>query len=202
MNPRATLVISGILGVALGGVIVYWGAHATDNPIAPDPRIDTALVRPQGPDSVGQSEMTRLAVTALRLVRGDTIPSESASALHYLGLSTEAANNEALDVATSASQYVGNGLYAEATHADLYQRVNQLYDIRGLSGRSNRALEAAFTNLNKLAVHHMEQSIALDRPEDAVRTALTFDRWARRLTDDQRKRCEAVLVRIIEESVR
>lgn len=201
MNPRATLLISGVLGVALGGVIVYWGAP--DKVIVPDGRVDTAAVTPLGADSAREREsaLGRSAVTALRLVRGDTILSDSSSALHYLGLSREAANREALVIADSASQYVGNGLYAEATHTDLYQRVNQLYDIQGLSAQSNRALESAFTELNKLAVHHMEQSIALDRPEDAIRTALTLDRWARRLTDDQQKRCEAILVRIIQTSV-
>lgn len=147
---------------------------------------DTAALRVENARQAGELARLRLARDANRtldLLHSKVRPDPSRPELaRYRDLSPELLDNEIKTADAAVFEYTSGGLYAPIPHQDLYRRVNELYDLRGLTEDQNAMLARAVMYLNDLTVKHAEGALADGKHDDEViRVAAGIGGWAFRL---------------------
>lgn len=209
MSPR---LIGSMLGVLIGmGLVIYLDRTGvippkqSANPVATvslptttGTIDDTAALRVENARQARELARLRLAREAdrtLDLLRSTVPPDPSRPELaRYRDLSPELMDNEIKTADAAVFEYTSGGLYARLSHQDLYRRVNELFDLRGLTAAQNAMLAQAVMYLNELTVQHAEEALRLRKDDEVIRAAADIGGWAFRLNDDQERR----LIRAVE----
>jgi len=121
---------------------------------------------------------------------------KTAEAERLAKLSPEDLENEVQSATSEAAGYDAEGRYAPERHAQIYRRVNALFDVRGLTTKQNEWLAQAVQALNEIAVRHAEKAMRGGDNDAALRTAESFGEWGYRLNDDQEIRVIAVIRKV------
>jgi hypothetical protein len=210
VNPR---VVGSILGVLIGmGLVIYLdkkevyprdrATNPATLPASPPAPVrqdeETAVLRnltKRQAEEIARLQRAKEVDEALYILRSPRSPRDPArpELVRLRALSSRELNNEIETAVGEVESYTEGGVYAPERHLELYKRINNLWDLRGLTPKQNEWLAVSVKELNGLVVRHVEEAIANGDEDEAVRAVTGLGEWAFRLIPDQRRRLIAAL---------
>jgi hypothetical protein len=189
-------------GISIGLVIGISIALRLSPPQTPAPPGKPPTVAPASKSATpATTAVVALADRAERMIasintRRAAADQASPEILHYKKMSPDELDAEIENVANETNDYTAENKYAPERHANLYRRVNVMFDIKGLSAKQNKWLAESVMALNDLSVRHAEDAWSEHDGLTTVRTAEALGEWGFRLNPPQKQRLTAVLTSV------